>query len=119
MQPGGAEVTLDILERQILVENVGDPLSYYHRILAVYVSGSRWAVISPTLELHVEDFGGVNIVRLLRHSEFHKGDGECALPAPDFNLHAAGLMQGGAQVLKQHRLARRVQGDLAKLQGGP
>ena len=47
------------------------------------------------------------------------GEGEAALPAPDFDRHVAGLMRDEAQVFKQHRLAREEQESLAKKKGGP
>ncbi len=37
------------------------------------IAGSRWAVITPTLDIHKEDFGGANVVPLLRHSQFPRG----------------------------------------------
>ncbi len=73
LQPGDLDVTLDIAERQILVEYEGDQIPYRHRILALRIEGSIWAVIAPTLDVHEEDFGGANVVPLLRHSHSPRG----------------------------------------------
>ena len=73
---GGAaprDVTLDIPERQILVYyEGGDPL--HHRILLTHISGARWIVATPTLDVHEEDLSESEVIPLGRLTPFPGDD---------------------------------------------
>ena len=63
-------LTLDIPERQIMVNYPNDNFLWHHRILILRLDGSRWLVITPTRDCHEEDFAGVLILPLGRASQF-------------------------------------------------
>ena len=56
-----APLSLDIPHRQIIINfDVADPNSpYHHRVLLFRVRGSRWCVLTPDLDCHVEDLDEV------------------------------------------------------------
>lgn len=51
---------LDIGERQVLVLFAGDRVPWHHRLLMERISGSRWLVVTPTLELEISNLDQVD-----------------------------------------------------------
>ena len=68
--PNRGILTLDIAERQILVYYEVDPMQYHHRILVCRVEAAKWLVITPTLDVHTEDYTDMMIVPLPRGGAF-------------------------------------------------
>lgn len=66
------ERTLNISEPQVLFHCPADPngLEYHHRVLVHKIGQGRWVVLSPDLELSVEDLTQQRHVVLSRHSPF-------------------------------------------------
>ena len=66
------ERTLNISEPQVLFHYPADPngLEYHQRVLVHKIGQGRWVVLSPDLELSVEDLTQQRHVVLSRHSPF-------------------------------------------------
>ena len=56
---------LDVPERQVLLFFSGDPVPWHHRILMEHIQGSRWIVVTPTLDIEVTDLAEAEDVRPL------------------------------------------------------
>ena len=59
------ERALDIPERQVLLYFSGDPVPWHHRILMERISGSKWIVATPTLDIEIVDLAEAEDVRPL------------------------------------------------------
>ena len=65
-----AHLTLDIGERQVLVGMDDEAEEYWHHLLLVRISDSRWVTCDPQLSIVAEDLAGEEIIPLSRLSAF-------------------------------------------------
>ena len=64
--------TLNIADPQVLLHYPGDPAGYdfHHRVLLHKIGGGRWVLLTPDLDLHVEDLSTHRHTVLGRHAPF-------------------------------------------------
>ena len=63
--------TLDVVERQVLVDYPADPnFEWHHRLLLCSLGGGKWIVSTPTQSIQQLDLAGHRIIILSRNSVF-------------------------------------------------
>lgn len=68
-------MSLDIIEKQVLIYFLDDPVPYHHRILLHQVQGAQWIVATPDLDIELEDISQYHIRALARGAPFPPGLG--------------------------------------------
>ena len=69
-------MSLEIVERQVLVYFEDDPIVWHHRVLMQQIEGPKWIVLTPDYELETFDLSSVAIGALAPGAAFPRNIGQ-------------------------------------------